>query len=243
MKRLYKFSLLLSLFTAFSLMAVAQGTADNWIKWRLDQRLKSSDRNEDGMLSYGEMLKADANMWTYYKQESIFNYVDKDNDSKLSKAELRAFRGLEERFLESRDIEEYAELMMDKNEKKLADVDYLKKNPEILVRLMSNAYWIENNLELAKKVMYDIEWMKLNKDVRDAIIGNSRYLTSNGEHAREIYEIGIFEETEFITKHISRMNLEARSAQKNAALNNPDSVKKSSSKKVSRKDKRKRRGK
>ncbi len=178
--------LLLSLSSVTPIFAQPASLKQEISIWFLEERFLIADHNDDALLETGELRKFPEE-FVYYLDERNFEAADKNRDGFLSFNEINARRNSEYIFRYNMERKAYRELARTYPLLELADVRYLKDNPELVVQLFSNFTWMLEHPKLAEEVYSDRSWTARNVEVLVALHKNLRWMASNPIEARDLY--------------------------------------------------------
>ena len=190
---------IIAMLGAFHNIEAQDANEQMWLKWYLDYRFDHADANKDGEINFKEVIGAKDSAFDFYREQSVFDQADRNNNNRLSKLELKAFMKAEELYMKKMDIQDMASISNEYKESKLKDIDYLKKKPEIVSRLLSNTYWIGENSTMYKNLLNNEDWILKNSKVLKSLNENKRNFVMNPELSSDFFSRALLvEDTEFM---------------------------------------------
>ncbi len=179
---------ILILFMSFSISGFSQIDIRNKIEvWYKSARFNAADTDKNKRLSKEEMLSFPDDFIFYFNKDN-FNYADLDKNGLLDSVEIEK-KWESERSL--RDIFEKQKIRtLNTNYLSLpiADVKYLRQNPELVAELMKNAYWMTDNAFLTTELLKRKRFITEHPEIMDAIYHNLYWLAKNPQSAEKFYD-------------------------------------------------------
>lgn len=163
------------LFGVFNINAQdeASSTAqkDTYLKWFINYRVMSTDLDKDGEISQEEIAADKNKFWAFYAIPQNFKFTDKDESETLSSNELKAMRYREEGQSLQTQADDYDKLVEMYSFKSVSNIDWLKENPHVANKIMSNHEWLENNKGKFNAVA-KTNWLGVNDNIITDITNN-----------------------------------------------------------------------
>lgn len=183
--RFYFFIIIISLSTAVS----AQVSLTKKITaWYIENRLKVADANQNGSLSLEEM-KAYKTEFAYYFDARNFKNTDTNQDGEIDKKELNDKYEIETAMRERVEHQQIRSLNTEYGMLSLVNMQYLKKNPELVVILMKNNSWMEENAFYVQELLKSKAFVKKYPEIITSLNKNLRWLAFNPIKAQKAYRL------------------------------------------------------
>lgn len=183
--RFYFFIIIISLSTAVS----AQVSLTKKITaWYIENRLKVADANQNGSLSLEEM-KAYQTEFAYYFDARNFKNTDTNQDGEIDKKELNDKYEIETAMRERVEHQQIRSLNIEYGMLSLVNMQYLKKNPELVVILMKNNSWMEENAFYVQELLKSKAFVKKYPEIITSLNKNLRWLAFNPIKAQKAYRL------------------------------------------------------
>lgn len=156
------------------------------LDWYKTARFETVDANSDGKLSKSELENYKSEFIFYFEKDN-FNLADIDKDGCLNKEELDKRWDGEDNLRILLENQKTRSIIQDYPKLPIADKQYLLENPELVVILMGNATWMQNNAFLADEIMGSTHFLKNNPSVYQAMRRNFYWLAFHPFLAQKLY--------------------------------------------------------
>lgn len=156
--------------------------------WYIENRLKVADANQNGGLSLDEM-KAYQSEFAYYFDAKNFKNSDQNQDGEIDKKELNEKFEIETAMRERVEHQQIRSLNIEYGMLSLVNMQYLKKNPDLVVILMQNNSWMEENAFYVQELLKSKSFVKKYPEIISSFNKNLRWLAFNPIKAQKAYRL------------------------------------------------------
>lgn len=156
------------------------------LDWYKKARFEVVDANTDGKLAKSELENYKSEFIFYFEKDN-FNLADTDKDGCLNKEELDKKWDGEDNLRILLENQKTRSIIQDYPKLPIADKSYLLENPELVVILMGNATWMQNNTFLTNEIINSTHFLKKNPTVYQAMRRNFYWLAFHPFLAQKLY--------------------------------------------------------
>ncbi|MBX7242144.1 MAG: hypothetical protein K1X92_10380 [Bacteroidia bacterium] len=177
----------LILFMSFSLSGFSQIDIRNKIEaWYKTARFSVADIDKNKKLSKEEMANF-ADDFIFYFNKDNFNFADADKNGLLDSAEIENKWESERSLRDIFEKQKIRSLNTNYLSLPIADLKYLRQNPELIAELMKNAYWMTDNPFLTSELLKKKRLITEDAGIMAALNHNLYWLARNPQIAEKIY--------------------------------------------------------
>lgn len=182
----------LTIFLLILIGLSAQGFAQIDIRNKIEQWYKSArfvtaDTDKNKMLSKEELGLFPDEFIFYFNKEN-FTLADLDKNGMLDSLEMEKKWDSERSLRDIFEKQKIRTLNTTYLSLPIADTKYLKENPELVVELMKNAFWLNDNAYLTGELLKKKRFITENQGIMEAVNRNLYWLAQNPEMAGKLYD-------------------------------------------------------
>lgn len=156
-------------------------------KFYWTQRVKAADTNKDAELTKEEMKQC-GNEFEFYLAGDAFERTDVNKNGKLDEKEIISKSESEVNVRKAMDLQSLNLLKAEYPNLAVADIKFLKQNPKLVTKILSNTVWIEENEFIISQILKDKKLIS-NPMIANAMANNWYYLYKNPYKALAFYKI------------------------------------------------------
>ncbi len=181
------FLLIFISFLSFSLSA-QESLRKKIETWYIAQRMIAADEDHNSRLSIEEMKKY-PDEFRYYLDKNNSANTDKNKDGEIDNSELLSKYETEFAIRERVEHQQVRSLNVEYGMLSLVDMKYLKKNPELVVILLRNNAWMEENAFYVQELLKSKSFMKKYPEIITSLNKNLLWLAFNPIKAQKAYRL------------------------------------------------------
>lgn len=166
--------------------AQEEGLRKKVVAWYKAARFEVVDIDANGLLSKEEMTKF-MDDFVFFFQKDNLSIADINKDTSLGKDEMENKWEGEDRLRTIFENQSIRKLNEEYQRLPVADVEYLKSNPELVVQLMKNYTWMTSHAFLTQSILQNKAFLKKHPEVYKAVSYNLLWLANNPYLAQKIY--------------------------------------------------------
>lgn len=160
------------------------------LSWYESARFTAADTDSDGYLNSGELRECPSE-FIFFIHLDGFTFTDRDHNGRL---DLQEWAGASLASARFRDETERVSLVKISQEYPYFDqirATYLRRHPDLAVRLFSNFKWASANHQMIRDLLEDKAWWRSNPEVLKAIHLNFAWLATYPDAAMALYRFDL----------------------------------------------------
>jgi chromosome segregation ATPase len=160
------------------------------LSWYESARFTAADTDTDGYLNSGELRECPSE-FIFFIHLDGFTFTDRDHNGRLDMQEWAGATQASARFREETERVSLVKISQEYPYFDQIRATYLRRHPDLAVRLFSNFKWASANHQMIRELLEDKAWWRSNPEVLKALHLNFAWLATFPDAAMALYRFDL----------------------------------------------------